>query len=206
MPTSIERLLPDDGEVGASLALRNDEGQYLFFLAGSQFDCPPGKRFYAGIGGHLEDGETLVECARREADEEVGADVALQSASETYHLPHDGEPAVIDAAESPRPLAVYEMAESVDGEPADDVYYIVVYEATLRDGVGELAPDEVSGVMGLTPRQVARGTEREPTVATLLDEGATIVESVERIPRDTTLYAVGTARALAEILDELDRT
>ena len=77
MLPSIADLIPEGAESGVGLALRDRQGRYLFFLAGTKFDCPPGELFYAGIGGHKEEGETWVECAHREAVEEIGVAVEL---------------------------------------------------------------------------------------------------------------------------------
>ncbi len=77
MTARISDLIPEGAETGVGLALRDERGRYLFFLAGTKFDCPPGELFYAGIGGHREDGESWVECAHREAIEEIGVDVEL---------------------------------------------------------------------------------------------------------------------------------
>jgi hypothetical protein len=54
---TIADFAPDTVESGVGLALQDDEGRYLFFLAGTRHGCPPGELFYAGIGGHREEGE-----------------------------------------------------------------------------------------------------------------------------------------------------
>jgi ADP-ribose pyrophosphatase YjhB (NUDIX family) len=68
---------------GVGLVLRDGEGRYLFFVAGSRHHCLPGERFYAGIGGHREEGENWLDCARREAQEEVGTGVDILSVPST---------------------------------------------------------------------------------------------------------------------------
>ena len=51
MIQAIADFCPQGAEAGVGLALQDDEGRYLFFLPGSGLHCPPGERFYAGIGG-----------------------------------------------------------------------------------------------------------------------------------------------------------
>jgi 8-oxo-dGTP pyrophosphatase MutT (NUDIX family) len=80
---SISDFCPQDAEAGVGLALQDDKGHYLFFIAGTRHRCAPGERFYAGIGGHREAGKSWLACAHREALEEVGTDIDILSAPET---------------------------------------------------------------------------------------------------------------------------
>jgi hypothetical protein len=52
----------------------------------------------------------------------------------------------------------------------------------------------------LTQEQVMRGPKRRPTLAELLAEGARVVAGGEAVDRQTRLYPLGTARALAYVL------
>jgi 8-oxo-dGTP pyrophosphatase MutT (NUDIX family) len=102
MPTLAE-LMPHSAEVGVGLALRDDAGRFLFFLAGTRHHCPQGELFYAGIGGHREEGEDWAACAHREAQEEVGVDVELLPALATWHVSHDGIPGGSTLSTGPDP-------------------------------------------------------------------------------------------------------
>ena len=197
---AINDIVPDGAEAGVGLALQDDCGRYLFLLAGTRFHCPPGELFYAGIGGHREQGESWPACAHREANEEIGADVTLRSAAQTWHLPRRSPPARLALRDCPRPLAVYEMVHPPRTPRAGGVYYLVIYLAHLQDQPRALAPEEVQGVIALTAAQVVRGTQRRPTLATLLDEGATLVAGGESVGRQVRLYPIGTAKALALVL------
>jgi ADP-ribose pyrophosphatase YjhB (NUDIX family) len=123
-------LVPAGAEAGVGLALQDEAGRYLFFLAGTRHRCPPGERFYAGIGGHREEGETWAACAHREAEEEIGVDVELLPAAATWHLPHGGVAREVEVANWPRPLALYEMVHPAGTPRAGALYRIVIYTST----------------------------------------------------------------------------
>ena len=204
--TAIADFVPDDAEAGVGLALQEDGGRYLFFLAGTRHYCPPGELFYAGIGGHREAGEDWLACAQREANEEVGTDVGILSAPTTWYVPHDGPVQQLDAGmplipvDRPRPFAFYEMIHPPGTPRAGELYRIVIYRARLCGPPRDLPPDEVLGVIALTEEQVIRGLEREPTLSELITEGARIVACGEMVDPQICLYPLGTARALALLL------
>jgi 8-oxo-dGTP pyrophosphatase MutT (NUDIX family) len=200
MMQSIADFCPQGAEAGVGLALQDDEGRYLFFLAGRGLYCPPGERFYAGIGGHREPGEDWLACAHREAMEEVGTDVEILSAPETWHIPQGGPARQVAVSDRPRPLALYEMIHPPSTPLAGEVYRIVVYQARLCGLPGNLQEDEVLAVIALTREQVIDGPKRKPTLAGLLDEGARIVASAAPVDGQMRLYPLGTACALARVL------
>lgn len=197
---SIADFCPRGAEAGTGLVLLDNGGRYLFFVAGKALSCPPGERFYAGIGGHREAGEDWAACAHREALEEIGTDVDLQSAPVTWYIPQQGPIRHVQLADRPRPFALYEMIHPAGTPRAGEVYRIVVYEARLHSLPKNLAGDEVLAVIALTPRQVMLGVERKPTLGELMDEGAGIVVASGALDRNTRLYPLGTAEALAFIL------
>lgn len=200
MIRAISDFAPDDVEAGVGLALQDDSGRYLFFLAGVRHRCPPGELFYAGIGGHREAGEDWLACACREAKEEIGTNVEILSAAYTWHISQRGPVQQIDVVNRPRPLAFYEMIHPSGTPRAGELYRIVIYKAQLCDAIQDLPPDELLGVIALTPEQVIRGPERRPTLAELIDSGGSVVAGCETVSRGTRLYPIGTAMALAHIL------
>lgn len=80
------------------------------------------------------------------------------------------------------------------------MYYLVIYLARLQGRLRALATEEVQGVIALTAAQVVRGEQRQTTLATLLAEGATIFAGGESVGRQVRLYPIGTAKALALVL------
>jgi 8-oxo-dGTP pyrophosphatase MutT (NUDIX family) len=197
---TIADFCPSDAEAGVGLAIQDEAGRYLFFLAGTRHYCPPGELFYAGIGGHRESGEDWLACAHREAHEEVGIDVQIMSAPVTWYVPQRGAVQRLDVTDLPRPLAFYEMIHPPGTPRAGELYRIVIYRALLCGSPKTLAQDEVLGVIALTTEQVLRGPARKPTLAELIDEGARVVAGGEIVDPQTRLYPLGTAQALARVL------
>ena len=199
MIRTIDDFAPDDCEAGVGLILQDEKARYLFFLAGTRHNCPPGELFYAGIGGHREAGEDWLECAHREAREEIGTDVEIMSAATTWHIPRHGPVQQVELSDRPRPLALYEMIHPPGTPRPGELYRIVIFAARLSGIPRDLPPDEVQGVIALTKEQVVQGLHRKPTLAELLGEGAKLVAGGEDVYPQLRLYPLGTARALAQL-------
>jgi ADP-ribose pyrophosphatase YjhB (NUDIX family) len=197
---TIAGFAPDNVEAGVGLALQDDEGRYLFVLAGTRHRCPPGELFYAGIGGHREAGESWLACAQREAKEEISTAVEILSAPLTWFVSHNGSVERIEVIDRPRPLAFYEMIHPPNTARAGEAYRIVVYKARLCGWPKDLPREETQGVIALTAGQVIQGLERRPTLAELVEGGGSVVAGAETVIRGVRLYPLGTAVALAHIL------
>jgi ADP-ribose pyrophosphatase YjhB (NUDIX family) len=199
MIRTINDFAPDDCEAGVGLILQDDKGRYLFFLAGTRHNCPPGELFYAGIGGHRETGEDWLACAHREAREEIGTDVEILSAATTWHIPQHGPVQQVELSDRPRPHALYEMIHPPGTPRPGELYRIVIFAARLSGIPRDLPPDEVQGVIALTKEQAIQGLGRKPTLAELLDEGAQLIAGGEDVDPQVRLYPLGTASALAQL-------
>ena len=205
MSTYIDDLVPKGAESGVGLALQDSRGRYLFFLAGTKFDCPPGELFYAGIGGHREEGESWVECAHREAIEEMGVDVELVPSHDTWIVSSDGEAERIVVSDELRPMALYRMIHPEDAPRAGETYHIVIYRAALLEPPSDVPIDEVRGIIALSPEQVIQAPQRKPSIAELISEGAEIVSLAKLVDLNTLIYPIGTASALATVLRQATR-
>jgi 8-oxo-dGTP pyrophosphatase MutT (NUDIX family) len=202
MIKTIADFTPANVETGVGLALQNDAGHYIFFLAGIRHVhlCPPGELFYAGIGGHREADEDWLTCAHREAKEEIGTDIDILPAPATWYIPFQGPVQQIEVDDDPCPLALYEMFNAPGTPRAGEPYHIIIYRAYLHTMPRNIPPDELQGIIALTKEQVVRGLERKPTLSELLNEGALLLTEGSYLDRQIRLYPLGTAIALAHIL------
>ncbi|MBD2860835.1 NUDIX domain-containing protein [Paenibacillus oceani] len=194
---AILELMPEGAEIGTGLALRDRSGRLLFFVAGSRHRMEEGERFFAGIGGHLEPGESLTECAEREAREEIGAEVELRHAERTLRVSSAGVVSEIAVSDYPAPYVWYEMIHPPGSPREGRRYQIVIYRAVLAGPLSELKEDEVCGVIAMTDQQVAEASGRKPTLRELIGEGAGLVAALPGLEPETRLFPIGTAAALS---------
>ncbi len=191
-------LIPPGAETGAGLALQH-QGRYLFMLAGRRYSRSAEATFYAGIGGHCEPGEGWPECARREAQEELGAEVRVEEAARTVYVGRDLALCEVVVEDSPRPLAVYELWNPPEApwnkRGQGFVYYVVIYAATLDDAVRPQVGD-LDAILWLSAAQVGHTAREAVTLAALLAEGARM-EARAPLPGHWLVRPQGTAHALA---------
>lgn len=193
--------IPLNAEIGVGLALRLRTDEYIFFLPGSRHirDSLVNELFYAGVGGHLEEGETLLECGRREAYEEIGLAIEYESSHYTIYIDSNKKVRTIEVEENIKPLAIFEMIHP-KGSPKDgNKYHIVIFNALLDIEPSYFQHDEVSGIIIMNKEQVRKGNRRA-TLQQLLDEGARLIGT--HINDDTILYPIGTAEALTYIFKD----
>jgi len=156
---TVSDLIPENVESGVGLALEDESGRLLFFIAGTKFQCPPGELFYAGIGGHRLEGEDWQACAHREAIEELGTDVELASSQTTWYITTGGVVSELDLSDQCKPAAIYDMVHPPGTRRAGGTYYIAIYRAKLREVPCNLPLDEIRAIVALTRRQVIQGLE-----------------------------------------------
>jgi 8-oxo-dGTP pyrophosphatase MutT (NUDIX family) len=134
-----------------------------------------------GVGGGQEPNESIVECARREAREEIQTDVRLLSSPTTYFHDIDAgtltivncvdmppAPLLFERMRNPRPTTPYKP-----GLPVGPYIYFALYLAepladTMRPG------DDVVGLLSL-PINLWPKLEAQPTLQEMLDAGASVV-------------------------------
>ncbi len=195
---NVLKLLPEQAEIGVGLAIKF-ESRYLFFVAGDRHSLNDDELFFAGIGGHLEPGENLIECGRREAKEEIGLIPQIISSNKTQYIAKNKDIKEIIVKNDIKPLAIYEMVHPERTAKAGKLYHIVIYEAELNKVPIQLKKDEVRSIIALTKDQLIKSKNKKIKLGKLKRNGAEVIAGRENVNNDIKLYPIGTALALAEI-------
>lgn len=154
---------------------------------------PEGVRVGIGcIGGALEPGESPVEALQRECREEIGCEVRLRPAAQTW-LKNRAEPArpVGWTDGGPRPALVWEG----DWPGATPGGVVPVY---LSEAVGEVTPLDLPALLLAPPALVRELLRRPLTFGEFLQAGGQ-VRAREKIPPDALLELKGTLSALRSL-------
>ncbi len=190
--------IPDNAEIGVGLELRLRTGEFVFFLPGLRHlrDQTSNEMFYAGVGGHLEPGEDLLECGMREAQEEIDLSIEYESSTSTFYIDSLKNIRSIVVDDPIKPLAIFEMIHPVGTPKAGGIYHIVIFKALIDMEPHRLQSEEVSGIILLNKEQVLNGNRRA-TIQQILDEGAKVIGT--NINKEMVIYPIGTAEALTYI-------
>lgn len=202
MMLKAREIIPEKAEIGVGLALI-DGKDYIFFLAGSRYNCPPGEIFFAGIGGHLEQGESLLQCAQREAAEEVELEIEIKDSHPTIFISREGEIKTIQVEERIRPWILYTMVHPPGTPRAGQEYFIFIFRAGMKNIPGNLQPEEIGGLIALSPQEVIKSLEGKKKWGDFKRQGARLMAGGEKLTAETLLYPLGTARALAIVLNRI---
>lgn len=201
---NLERFLPGGAEVGVGLALKDGE-DFIFFLPGSRYNLSPGRVFFAGIGGHLEPGETYKECALREAREEAGLQAEVLPSSTTFFISRQGKITSLKLEEEFPPWILYTMVHPPETPREGKEYYILIFKARLLGLAGNLQEEEIGGLLALPGEKLLKSMEHGRQWKELKKEGARIIAGDLELAENTVLYPLGTARALVKIFKKLER-
>ncbi|MDY6875003.1 MAG: NUDIX hydrolase [Chloroflexota bacterium] len=149
-----------------------------------------------GIGGTIKQGESVMACLRREAEEELGVRVRLVLSRQTY-LIHDWQ--IVDtlnlppSKKRPTPLMVILVPPRLGGPGIPDHLAIVAFHTRLR---GMPVPRDLFGLLRVESRALADFFSRDewPLDEAQAHPGLTIVLN-DQLPPGSVLRPVLTARA-----------
>ncbi|AKI96657.1 NUDIX domain-containing protein [Kosmotoga pacifica] len=193
----LDDLIPCDAEKGAGLLIKVGS-HYIFQVSGEKHSVPNGERFFSGIGGHVEAGESFVEAALREAKEEIGTEVELLNSEKTYYLKYTGQIIELSLDEKITPLMIYEMIHPEGTPKVGQLYYIVIFVAELKREIGKLNSQEVSAILGLKKEQIAKYVDKKTSIERILEQGGVVLRG--KISASTKLFPLGTAAAFGKVL------
>jgi len=133
-----------------------------------------------GVGGGQEPGETIWECATREAYEELGTDVHLHPSPVTYfHDRDDGETYKVSCADPISPFLLerqsnlYPYTPFKPGLPSGQYTYFSIFLAEVGKPITH--PGDVEGLLFI-PLNLWLLLQQNVTLEKLLQQGATLIE------------------------------
>ena len=155
-----------------------------------------------GIGGSVEPGETILDCLYREVKEELGVDVRVGSADQTFLVYEDRiiDPMVLPQRDHPRPvfLTISENLFRRQIHPEFQVLAIVTFLARLEAGV---APDDLFGILAVPTKRVASVFQPEqPTIHQLSYIPGVRLLTQDHLPENAVLSPVWTARTFRKLV------
>jgi 8-oxo-dGTP pyrophosphatase MutT (NUDIX family) len=185
----------------AGVVLLADEGLVLTL---NHDHAPAGALRVGGVGGGQEPGETIWECAEREAQEEIGCEVRLVSSPRTFlrELP-EGAPRPARCRDEIAPV-LFEWAERADpapyapGLPAGNRLYGAIFLARASQ---KPRPADVEGLLVMQVKKWPL-VDQQVTVREVVDAGAVLVER-EPIAPDLRLWSFPeeSMRAVCELAE-----
>ena len=143
------------------------------------------------IGGSVESGETPVEALQREAQEEIGCQLVLDTPGELFSISPDFE---ITRENQWLPEGVRFFWEG--SGPGFVKGGKVAVVTGHPNGVPQ--PGDLPGVIGLSSELLLGLESRDATLQDALTNGAEVIEKME-LPKEAILNPVGTAKILIEL-------
>lgn len=160
------------------------DGRFAFAFGPNQHE---GKLGIARVGGHIEEGETVEQCARREVKEETNLEIDLLSAPVTYEMKSlDSEPSIIDCD-------LYHVRPIVRWG-----YNIMFFARAFAEP--ELS-SETRGIILLTESEIVKLCKQETKYEQFIDWGG-ISSTAYEYSRDFILQPLGQMQFLARLIEK----
>jgi len=155
-----------------------------------------------GIGGSIEPGETILECLRREVEEEIKASIRVESATTTHLVYEEGvtKPLSLPQREHPLPVLLT-ISRNLYRQDTHSDYGILSIATFLAQLEGKASIDDLYGLL-IVPRDKLVDVMR-PNEITLdrLDQIPGIRRiTQEPLPKNTVFVPVWTGRSFQLLL------
>ncbi len=190
---------------GVSAILTDGADLLLEITKPSHWGSLPDGRLLVGlgaIGGSLEPGETVLGCLDREAGEEIGARLAIESAPCTLLVHEERAVVRVDASLSPGyPLpALFTVSRNLHRRAALPDREVLAIATFVARPLGATVPRDLFGILRIPRNALDSLLARPWAVGQALGiPGVRIILSTERgamLPADAILQPVWTARSL----------
>jgi len=158
----LERIIPEGATCAVAGVIRYHQF-YIFaipkrYIARSGRDLP-----FHGIGGKRRPRESYAETLQREAAEELGAQLEIDSASRTRFFTTNAQFSSLPLADLPKPWCVYKRSRETDPNFEHiEVLWLLAYEAKIKiDSLESLHPAAEIGALVVVTGDLLRKTTHE---------------------------------------------
>lgn len=179
-----------------------DDDQSIFALSKPKYWTREKNRTlisYGCVGGKVEEGETVLEAAEREAYEEVSSDIDIISSKETYVIDLDLKVQQIKQKLKINPVVLYSVRyPGTPGDPSvKDTSFIGKVHVFFAKLKGKPVPSsEVPAILWTKWDIVQKNVGSYFSLSKFLEKGK-IEEQIE-IPRDSFLYPMWTPEIICK--------
>ncbi|OLS26814.1 MAG: hypothetical protein HeimC3_07060 [Candidatus Heimdallarchaeota archaeon LC_3] len=156
---------------------------------------------FTSIGGHVEDGEGIIDATLREVKEETGNNATISSADQTFIIEAEiieenvfnfqiKSKELINIEDTPNPWIIYKV-KTISG-----LLGVVVYQGEFD---GQPYPQaEVPALICLPPGLLQ---QCPILLKSSLSNGAKLLEQDDKIPRNALIYPFGSATIIKELIN-----
>lgn len=143
------------GETVSVAALVQRAGKRVYVVP-KRFVEEPGEELrFHNIGGKRKGAENWEAALQREAMEEIGATLSIESSSSTNYLTTSAEFEPIILSDSPRPYCIYKRTRELDPEVVErEILWIIGYKAELAPNTPIEPRAEIAAIVLLSPNML----------------------------------------------------
>jgi len=152
-----------------------------------------------GVGGKLEQNESVLNCVKRECMEELGVPVTLTSAQKTYLFENGNIRQIEFNSPDVNPAYILLLPKTEQGRKPYTLVF--VYQGTIAE---KPKPHDVSAVVYLSDSELKTAFEGDMSTLEKVVETGARIDSAEELPRELRLRAFGTVKAHLDFLHHND--